>query len=60
MFLPGGKHQLKKTVIKIRITINSQEPLAMISLKVARVGADWLEERHMGFSEEQRAALWGA
>lgn len=32
----------------------------MISLKVARVGADWLEERLMGFSEEQRAALWGA
>ena len=24
------------------------------------MGADWLEERHMGFSEEQRAALWGA
>lgn len=32
----------------------------MISLKVVRVGADWLEERYMGFSEEQRAALWGA
>lgn len=31
----------------------------MISLKVARVGADWLEERHLGFSEEQRAALGG-
>lgn len=59
MFLPGGKHQFKNIVIKIRITINPQEPLSHDYLKVARVGADWLEERLMGFSRGAKSCPVG-